>query len=140
MYGIKHMNCETLGWIVFALGSILFSIFCWYVINNVKTAPHRDFVLRSCICGRKAPSIKMARGGYGFGAGFMMFYLLAVIFPALFIGDPKEGGGEIPWYGWAFLVFYLSLGLVPLIKYTIRSHSPMCAIRRCVLGLVGFSH
>jgi hypothetical protein len=134
-------DSTTIGWIAFWLLNIPYAALLVYVFVHVKTRKHSDFSLRSCICGRRAPSMKLARVSYGFGAGFVMLYSLAVIFPAAVIGHPSNFQlSDVPWIVWALLAFYLSTGLVPLVKFAASGHSAVCAARRGLFGLAGFWH
>ncbi len=132
---------EILGWIIFWLGTLLFTVFCIYIALRIKGNKDREYTVRPCICGRRAPSISLFAGNGSGWAGFIILYSLMAILPALYIVDATSFMLiEIPWYLWLSLALYLSGGLVPLIKFITWGHSLLCALRRGLLGLVWFFH
>ena len=134
------MSRELLAWLVFGIETAAFLWFCWYVFRNSQTRPGRDITISPCICGRKAPSIRMSRGRTT-GVGFLMIYVTLVILPAGTIGQSYTPDVvDASWLGIFVVIGYWVTGIVPLVKFAYWVHTIPCALRRGLLSLGGFYH
>jgi hypothetical protein len=141
------LSRENLAWLIFALGTLFVIAFILWMRPKMHYRKRHGLSIRACIC-RVGDEGSLRNTGRSTGGGFLMLWGLVAVVPALLVGDTGEvanGLSEfepsmIPWYGWLMLLIIAFLVISSIVKIVRSRHSPICKLRRILLGLLWFTY